>query len=174
MPWAGQRRGSYLLPEVDDEVLVAFRHGNLAYPFVVGCLWNDRDRPPEADPERHRRELRSKKGHQVLFDDGDGTEQLTLHSQGGLDVVLDDAANQVRVTGGRKGQRVSVTIDTRANTVTVKAEAGNVTVEAPKGEVAISGQTVRIEASAGLTLSGQPVHINPPSAAGPPISEGVA
>lgn len=54
-PWAGQRRGSYLLPEVDDEVLVAFRHNNPAYPYIIGCLWNDKDRPPEASPTRNQR-----------------------------------------------------------------------------------------------------------------------
>jgi uncharacterized protein involved in type VI secretion and phage assembly len=173
-PWAGQRRGSYLLPEVDDEVLVAFRHGDLAHPYVVGALWNADDPPPEGSPTRHRRELRSRKGHLVLFDDGDGTEQLSLHSQGGLEVTLDDSAGRIRISGGKQSATLAIAIDTNANTISITAESGNVTLSAAKGEVAIAGSTVRIEASGGLTLSGQPVSINPPVPAGPPISAGVA
>ena len=42
-PMAGKGRGAYFLPEVDDEVLVAFEHGQVDHPFVVGCLWNGKD-----------------------------------------------------------------------------------------------------------------------------------
>ena len=40
-------RGVFVLPEVGDEVLVAFENGDLAHPIVVGSLWHDADRPPE-------------------------------------------------------------------------------------------------------------------------------
>src|SRR5262249_25336227 len=58
--WAGSQRGSYLLPEVGDQVLVAFRHGDLRYPYIIGFLWVDLDRPPEITPRLDRRELKSK------------------------------------------------------------------------------------------------------------------
>ena len=48
-PMAGSKRGVFFMPEVDDEVLVAFEHGDFDHPFVVGFLWNGVDKPPETD-----------------------------------------------------------------------------------------------------------------------------
>lgn len=45
-PMAGKGRGMVLLPEPEDEVLVAFEAGSLRYPVVIGCLWNKDDSPP--------------------------------------------------------------------------------------------------------------------------------
>jgi len=78
--WAGGSRGTYLLPEVGDEVLVAFRHGDLKHPYIIGFLWNDTDRPPEATPLIERRQLKSKSGHTITFDDFTGLQGLTLES----------------------------------------------------------------------------------------------
>src|SRR4051812_48876606 len=44
---AGKERGVQFMPEVDDEVLVAFEHGSFDHPFVIGCLWNGADTAPE-------------------------------------------------------------------------------------------------------------------------------
>src|SRR5215510_12918555 len=48
---AGNQRGSFFLPEVDDEVLVAFFHGDPRYPFVLGSLWNGQDKPPATNAD---------------------------------------------------------------------------------------------------------------------------
>jgi uncharacterized protein involved in type VI secretion and phage assembly len=45
-PMAGKQRGACFLPEVDDEVLVAFEHGDMRFPYVLGALWNGQDAPP--------------------------------------------------------------------------------------------------------------------------------
>jgi len=52
--------GMFHLPEVDDEVLVAFEHGDIARPFVVDSWWNcDRSRPSgRSDDEDQCRLLR--------------------------------------------------------------------------------------------------------------------
>jgi uncharacterized protein involved in type VI secretion and phage assembly len=177
VPWAGQRRGSYLLPEVDDEVLVAFRHGDPAHPYVVGFLWNEKDPPPEQSPRANRRELRSRKGHLVQFDDTDGAERVTVGSQGGLTVTLDDATGEVTIAGaadgvGGAGPHTRVVVDGRR--ITIVAPEGDIALRAPRGEVAIEGATVRIQATGGATVSGQPVHLNPPVPALPPLSAGTA
>ena len=45
-PMAGAGRGIMFMPEVDDEVLVAFEHGNPQRGIVVGSLWNGKDKTP--------------------------------------------------------------------------------------------------------------------------------
>lgn len=64
---AGNGRGSWFMPEVGDEVLVAFYQGDVNHPYVVGFLWNGASPPPSTDP--HLRLIRSVNGHQIeLYD----------------------------------------------------------------------------------------------------------
>ena len=50
-PDAGPERGFYWLPEIDDEVLVAFEHGDMNKPYILGRLWNGQDKPPSPNSE---------------------------------------------------------------------------------------------------------------------------
>jgi uncharacterized protein involved in type VI secretion and phage assembly len=64
---SGGGRGSWFMPEVGDEVLVAFNQDDPAHPHILGYLWNGQDQPPETDP--HMRVLRSVNGHEIrLYD----------------------------------------------------------------------------------------------------------
>src|SRR5205085_12104872 len=45
-PMTGRNYGTYFLPDVKDEVLVAFERGDIRFPYVVGSLWNGTDKPP--------------------------------------------------------------------------------------------------------------------------------
>jgi len=66
---AGGGRGSWIMPEIGDEVLVAFEQGDINHPFIIGFLWNGKDKPPANDPQR--RLLHSVNGHEIeLYDPG--------------------------------------------------------------------------------------------------------
>ena len=72
---AGDRRGSWFMPEVGDEVLVAFDHGDVNHPYVIGFLWNGQDLPPVDDGASSEvRRLRTVSGAVTLSSD----EALTL------------------------------------------------------------------------------------------------
>ncbi len=95
-PFAGSNRGAFLMPDVDDEVLVVFA-GGTHHPLVLGGLWNGAAAPPAglgADGNRYKR-IRSKNGVTVTLDDQAGQETLTLETPGGQRLTLKDGPGSV-------------------------------------------------------------------------------
>ena len=128
-PMAGPDRGLYFLPEVDDEVLVAFEHGKIEFPYVLGALWNGTDTPPEAnDGSNARRTIKSRSGHVITLDDTDGAETIE---------IIDSSGNN------------SIVISTADNTITIKAEA-DITIEAG-GALKLVGNGITISSQAEIT-----------------------
>jgi uncharacterized protein involved in type VI secretion and phage assembly len=130
-PMAGKDRGIYFLPEVDDEVLVAFDQGDVRFPYIIGALWNGQDVPPESKPldsdgKVIRRVIKSRSGHIIRLDDSDGAEKIE---------IID------------KTEKNSITIDTSANNISIKAD-GDITLESDLGKVVIKGQIVEIQSTA--------------------------
>src|SRR6476661_3697115 len=68
-PMAGEKRGYYYLPEIDDEALIAFEHGDVDHPFVIGFLHNGVDVPPDDGIDKHVRRIKSVSGHVLDLDD---------------------------------------------------------------------------------------------------------
>src|SRR5437764_7044483 len=70
----GGKRGSWFIPDVDDEVLVLFEAGDPRRPYVVGALWNGHDKPPESmdgGGKNYKKVLKSRNGVTVTLDDND-------------------------------------------------------------------------------------------------------
>ena len=151
---AGKERGAVFLPEVDDEVLVAFEQGDINYPFVIGALWNAEDVPPEtnADGKNNIRKITSRSGHELIFnDDNEGQqEKLEIHSKSGHTILLDDAAGQEQVVIKDKTGSNILTIDAVGNTVSLESAT----------KIAIKAPMIEINADAMLTLKGGMVKIN--------------
>lgn len=96
---AGAGRGSFFLPEAGDEVLVAFEHGNIDCPYVIGALWNGVSAPPEtnSDGNNNIRKIKSRSGHEIILHDEEGHEKVDIHSNAGHKVVLDDTSDAKKV-----------------------------------------------------------------------------
>lgn len=152
--WAGGSRGTYLLPEVGDEVVVAFLHGDLKHPYIVGFTWSDTERPPEASPLLERRELKSKSGHKMMFDDLEGTWNLTLQSQGGHTVKLDDTAGAMKISISDSTQNLSIVLDSTSGKITIESTAGNIALSAPAGQISLNAPSIDIHAAGTLSLKG--------------------
>lgn len=153
-PMAGKDRGLVLIPEVGDEVLVAFEREDLRFPYVLGALWNGQDNPPVAndDGKNDKRKLQSRKKHYLLFDDGASGVVELLHEKG-RKIRFDDNGYVVQ--------------DEMGNVIKVDSNSGAMTIEA-KGQLKIKAATISIEATGTLelkasgtvTVRGIPVNIN--------------
>lgn len=155
---AGADRGSLFRPEPEDEVLVAFLHGDPMQPYIIGALWNEQDVPPEGGgtKENHRRTLRSRSGHVFRFDDTPGEEKIELVSSAETQRILIDVATPVIAVEADDGD---ISVKAGKADVMVEAESGNVTVKAAEKLVVEAGD-VTIEASGTVTIKGSTVEIN--------------
>lgn len=138
---AGNNRGSWFIPDVDDEVLVAFEGGDPRRPYVVGALWNGKDRPPESMDgagNNFIKSITSRNGVKVTLDDQDGQEKLILQTPGGQKITMQDGPGQVEIkdsngnsitldTGGIK---IVAAVKVTVQASTVEVSAGMVTVNA--------------------------------------------
>lgn len=138
---AGNQRGTWFVPEVDDEVLVAFEHGDPRRPYVLGALWNGRDAPPlsmDGAGSNDRKQICSRNGIKVTLDDRQGQETLLLETPGGQKLTLRDGPGAVLVEDSNGN---SVKLEAAGITVTASAK---VTVNA--SQVAISAGMVQVDA----------------------------
>jgi uncharacterized protein involved in type VI secretion and phage assembly len=131
-PMAGNNRGLYCLPEVDDEVLVMFEQGNPSYPFILGALWNTKDTPPDnnSDGKNNVRLIQSRSGHQIRLNDEDGKETIEI----------------IDKTGKNK-----LVIDTTKNTIAITSDK-DITLSAPQGTIKLDAKTIELNASASAKL----------------------
>lgn len=147
-PGAGASRGQLVIPDIDDEVLVAFEHGLIDRPYVVGGLWNGKDKPPPLpDKPADVRGFTTRSGHQVRLDDTQGAEKIEITAAKAKSTIVFDTA---------KG---TITIKTDADLVleatngAVKITGGTVEIKATKGAVKVEGIDVETKAQASLKQS---------------------
>jgi uncharacterized protein involved in type VI secretion and phage assembly len=118
--YAGNGYGALFVPEVNDEVVISFIHGDMRFPIIVGGLYNGKDKPPTAPVDgQDQKIIRTKKGHQILFDDHDDQAAVKVTSAAGHTLEMDDSGTAIRITAAKGG------------TVTVTAD-GSITLKAPK------------------------------------------
>jgi uncharacterized protein involved in type VI secretion and phage assembly len=161
-PMAGSGMGVYFLPKIHDEVLIAFEHGQPEYPVVIGSLWNGKNLPPqENDPkENNIRQIISRSGHGLTFDDSDESEVLRLHSSASQMIEFNDGEKKITLQS-KEGRRV--VIDDNGGTITVEDDDGNSVTMQKNGDLTIKckgnlnlegGRNVTIKAGASLKLEG--------------------
>ena len=129
----GSNRGSWFVPDVDDEVLMAFEGGDPRYPYVLGGLWNGRDKPPQSMDSSGRNStkvIRSRNGVKLTLDDSDGQERFVVETPGGQKVSLTDGPAGVEIADSAgstvKLDSAGITLQT-GSAVTVKASQVQVT-----------------------------------------------
>ena len=144
-PYAGKGYGAFFVPEVGDEVLVAFIHGDMRLPVVLGGLYNGQDKPPsDRQKNKDQKMVRTKAGHELLFDDSKQERRIKLTTAGAHVLDLDDKDRKVfvRTSGGHQ-----VELDDAGAKITVKAAGGqSMVLDGNSGQVTVTGATVVLDA----------------------------
>jgi uncharacterized protein involved in type VI secretion and phage assembly len=156
VPMAGAGRGSYFLPEVDDEVLVSFEHGDVRSPYIVGALWNGKDSPPanNSDGKNNIRVIHSRSGHLVRLDDTDGDEKI--------EVIDKTGSNKITIKSSDNSMKLECTGDMSLDCkgkMTLHATAG-IEINSDATVKINANATMDIESSAPMTIKGAIVSIN--------------
>lgn len=179
----GGGRGSWFMPEVGDEVLVAFSQEDVEHPFIIGFLWNGQDKPPTDNISTKVRRLRTVSGHQIDFDDIGGEEKIVITTKGGHKILMDDTppgSLTISTHGGHQIQMddtptsMSVSITTKGtqkiqlqdlptpsisiqtagmNQVTISDVPPGITVSAPTGILTVTCAMATVTADSVLNVS---------------------
>ncbi|MES3518351.1 MAG: phage baseplate assembly protein V [Natronomonas sp.] len=163
-PMAGDEYGSYFLPEVDDEVLVAFENGDIHRPYVVGSLWNGKQEPPRKnDGHNDVREIRTRSDHRITFDDDrDGNDgSISIRTSEGHEIVIDDADGKETIAIRDKTETNRIVLDSSDDSVAVDAgdelelSAKNVTIDGDKSVEITGGTRVDVTSKNTVDVSGK-------------------
>lgn len=145
-PMAGNKKGFMFMPAVNDEVLVAFEHGDPSAPYILGGLWNGKDKSPQTAEEASK--------------DGKTTKHMIKTGSGHV-IILDDTANKESISITDKTTKNMIIINSKDNTITIKADKdlvleakGQITMKAGK-DILFEGLNVKFTAKAKFSVEGK-------------------
>jgi phage baseplate assembly protein gpV len=127
-PMAGGKRGAFFMPELNDEVLVSFDHGDVGHPYIIGYCWSGVDEPPTTDLKQ--RQITTVLGHKLIFDDNPGTNKITLTTPGGYVLTLDEMGQTITLST-KLG--TSIELDDTAPQIQMTLPTGNSIQLGPSG-----------------------------------------
>jgi uncharacterized protein involved in type VI secretion and phage assembly len=141
---AGKDRGSWFVPDNEDEVLVGFGGGNPDHPYVVGALWNGKDTTPTRMQEGNDvKSLVSRSGIRITLDDTDGAVTLTLETPGKQKLTLTDTGTNVTLE------------DSNGNSLEMQASGITLTTQ---GSFTVNAATANLSCPSVTSGSGQWSH----------------
>ncbi len=136
---SGNDKGTVFYPDVDDEVLVAFEHGDIDSPYILGSLWNNLDKPPEKNSEgkNNIKMIKTRSGHVIKLDDTDGSEKIEI----------------IDKTEGNK-----ISIDSANNKISIEC-AGDIELLASDGKITIDAKDIEIKSSSSTKIDAKDIEI---------------
>ena len=168
-PISGKNAGTFLLPSVDDIVLIAYLDGDPHCPYVIGGVWDKKSTPPYTmkDGKNKDYSFKTPTGSEIHFTDEKDKQKIEISTPKGTFVALDDEKETVTITDKKK--KNSLTIKIKDGEIAIKAEkklslaagdtslvmesGGKATLKG-KGTITIEGSSVKGTAKSGLELKG--------------------
>jgi phage baseplate assembly protein gpV len=158
-PWArvvgiggGDSRGFLWVPQIDDEVLVAFNKNDHRDAYVIGGLWSTINRPPATNPADFltKRIIQtgmedSPVGHSIEFDDA--LQSVTITTSTNQTITMDPTQIQLSALEG------ALTITLSETGIDIECAAGDITLSAPAGTISLDALSVEIQGDTSVDIS---------------------
>jgi phage baseplate assembly protein gpV len=172
IPMGGPGRGTYMLPEIDDQVLVVFEHGDIDRPIVIGALWSKQQEPVEVNQsgKNNTKLIKSRSGHRIIFDDKEGAENIIIVDKSKKNkIVLDSANKTVKIESDG-----DVEVIAKANVImhSNALKIGTSDTVTGKGASLLThaAKAFGLKATSGITIGGGNTTINTSNAAACSVS----
>lgn len=157
-PYAGDSFGAVWIPEKRSEVLVAFTHGDMNEPVIIGGLYNGKDKPPTYKDGTNQdvKMFLTKGGHTIKLDDSSQSMSIQIMTNGGNEVLLDDQNSKLTVQTPLGNQ---VVLDDNGSKIEISAigGVGKITIEA-SGAITVQGTQIKLQGTA-ITLAASQVSL---------------
>jgi uncharacterized protein involved in type VI secretion and phage assembly len=144
---AGNQRGLMIMPEVNDEVIVAFENGQFDVPYVVGGVWNGQDAPPMQASVYHNggkvvvRKLKTRTGHELTFTEKTDSSTIEILESKGLKITLDGTNKKIEILDGT----LKIEMDDTGKKITIDGGSA--------ADIELKGKNIKLTASAQLSLT---------------------
>lgn len=172
---AGPNRGFDCLPEVNDEVLVGFEHGDIHRPYIIGNVWNGKDAPPEKVDDSvvkgvRLRTFKTRTGHTLQFveeDKGGSKTGIRLETTKGHKIYLNDSDQfiEIKTNGGHiikmddRGKSISIQT-TGGHSITMSDTSKSVAIKST-GNMSLDAEgNIDIKANGIITVKGSLIKLN--------------
>ena len=161
-PYAADKGGMYMLPEIGTEVIVGFLGGRTDCPVVIGSLWSSKmKRPDKAPAEKNiNKVIRTAGGHEISMSDEAKKQKLTVTTPAGLTVMLDDEKKTITIQDKQKKNMIFM--DTGKGEMKINADkkltlsiGGSAAVTLEKQKATIKSGTVNVQGSSAVKVKGQ-------------------
>jgi uncharacterized protein involved in type VI secretion and phage assembly len=139
---AGPGYGFYFVPEVGDEVLVAFMDGDIERPVIIGSLWNGKDKPPGGSKPEEKW-IRTKGENVVVISDEQANGRVSITTAKGHTVSINDEDGSEKIVVADKGGKNGIEVDITNKELKVNAEM----------KLSLSATSIEVTADADLSLT---------------------
>jgi phage protein D len=172
---AGPNRGFDCLPEVNDEVLVGFEHGDIHRPYIIGNVWNGKDAPPEKVDDSvvkgvRLRTFKTRTGHTLQFveeDKGGSKTGVRLETTKGHKIYLNDSDQciEIKTNGGHiikmddRGKSISIQT-TGGHSITMSDTSKSVAIKSTGNMSLDAAGNIDIKANGIITVKGSLIKLN--------------
>ncbi len=167
MPSGGSKWGHYFLPEVGDQVLLAFEGGNIEKPYVIGCISKTADKflKDSVDKDNQFKRIVTRHGTSIVFEDNSSDEEgkkdkLTIETAGKtLQILMDNENEKLRIGDKAKEDFIELYTKEGSGTMTVQIKSKiefkvgdkiTMTLNGESGAVSIKADSISLEGSNGV------------------------